>query len=138
MSRCTDLSHHCSTRDVEHDSGYPRRFIRRQEFGGTFVDAGSVGIDEQVFSLYAATESRLFIGETGGMAQVWTGSANATNAAFGGNVEFLVELEGDKSSCGIDAFLVERLFDRWERRWGRAETDPHTARLQALVGVARV
>src|SRR6266508_3122845 len=38
----------------------------------------------------------------------------------------------------MGAFLIERLFDRWERRRGRAETDPHTARLQALVGVARV
>jgi hypothetical protein len=49
--------------------------------------------------------AKLYIGETGGLAQVWTGSANATNAAFGGNVEFLLELEGDKSTCGIEAFL---------------------------------
>lgn len=49
--------------------------------------------------------AKLYIAETGGLAQVWTGSANATNAAFGGNIEFLVELEGDKTRCGIDAFL---------------------------------
>jgi hypothetical protein len=36
---------------------------------------------------------------------VWTGSANATDAAFNGNVEFLVELLGKKSRCGIQAVL---------------------------------
>ena len=41
-------------------------------------------------------------------ARVWTGSANATGAAFGGNVEFLVELEGKKSHCGVDAVIGQR------------------------------
>lgn len=51
--------------------------------------------------------AKLYIAEEGGRARVWTGSANATNAAFGGNIEFLVELLGDKSKCGIDAFLAQ-------------------------------
>ncbi len=38
---------------------------------------------------------------------VFTGSANATRAAFNRNVEFLVELRGKKSRCGIDALLGE-------------------------------
>jgi hypothetical protein len=51
--------------------------------------------------------AKLYIVEEGGRARVWTGSANATNAAFGGNIEFLVELLGDRSKCGIDAFLTQ-------------------------------
>jgi hypothetical protein len=56
---------------------------------------------ENLYGLHA----KLYIGETGGLAQIWTGSANATHAAFDANIEFLVELEGDKRTCGIDAFL---------------------------------
>ncbi|MHB1330266.1 MAG: phospholipase D family protein, partial [Gemmatimonadales bacterium] len=49
--------------------------------------------------------AKLFIADRGWNATVWTGSANATSAAFNGNVEFLVELTGKKSKVGIDAFL---------------------------------
>lgn len=49
--------------------------------------------------------AKLYIAEHGWDASVFTGSANATSAAFGGNVEFLVELVGKKSRVGIDAFL---------------------------------
>jgi hypothetical protein len=49
--------------------------------------------------------SKLFVSEYHHSARLWTGSANATNAAFNGNVEFLVELEGPRSLCGIEAVL---------------------------------
>lgn len=52
--------------------------------------------------------AKLFIADRGWDASVWTGSANATNAAFDGNVEFLVELIGKKSRLGIDAFLAKQ------------------------------
>jgi len=39
-------------------------------------------------------------------ARMFVGSANATNAAFGSNVEFLTELRGKRSDLGIDALLV--------------------------------
>jgi hypothetical protein len=39
---------------------------------------------------------------------VWTGSANATDAAFHGNVEFMVELEGRKDRCGVRAVLGDQ------------------------------
>lgn len=51
--------------------------------------------------------AKLFIADVGWNAHVWTGSANATTAAFGGNVEFLVELVGKKSKLGIDATIGE-------------------------------
>ena len=54
----------------------------------------------------AGIHAKLYIIESGGQARVWTGSANATNAAYGGNIEFLVEFVGDKTKCGIDSFLT--------------------------------
>ena len=52
--------------------------------------------------------AKLFVSEFHHSARMWTGSANATNAAFSGNVEFLVELQGARSACGIDAVLEGR------------------------------
>jgi hypothetical protein len=49
--------------------------------------------------------AKLYVADAGWDARIWMGSANATNAAFGGNVEFLVELIGKKSKVGIDALL---------------------------------
>ncbi len=49
--------------------------------------------------------AKLFIAEAGRLAHVFTGSANATDAAFTANHEILVELIGSKSKVGIDALL---------------------------------
>ena len=49
--------------------------------------------------------AKLYVADAGWRGRVWTGSANATDAAFGPNVEFLVEMEGSKDRCGVDAFL---------------------------------
>jgi hypothetical protein len=49
--------------------------------------------------------AKLFVTEVGDRVQVWTGSANATGPAFGGNVEFLVELGGRKDRVGIDKVI---------------------------------
>lgn len=48
---------------------------------------------------------KLYVADAGAEGRVWTGSANATDAAFSKNVEFLVELRGKKKHCGIDAIL---------------------------------
>ena len=49
--------------------------------------------------------AKLFVIDDGWNARVFTGSANATDAAFTRNVEFLVELGGKKTRCGIGAVL---------------------------------
>jgi hypothetical protein len=51
--------------------------------------------------------AKLFVIDEGWKAHVFTGSANATNAAFGGNVEFLVRLTGMKSKLGVGVFMDE-------------------------------
>lgn len=47
--------------------------------------------------------AKTFVVERGRVATVVTGSANATAAGFGGNVEFDVALEGPRSTCGVTA-----------------------------------
>lgn len=49
--------------------------------------------------------AKVYVGDYGARASVWTGSANATKTAFERNVEFLVELLGKRSLCGVDAVL---------------------------------
>jgi hypothetical protein len=49
--------------------------------------------------------AKLYVADDGWNAHVWTGSANASDAAFGANVEMLVQLTGKKSKVGVDEFL---------------------------------
>lgn len=49
--------------------------------------------------------AKLYVSESGWDAHVWTGSANATGAAFERNVELLVELIGPRKRFGIDALM---------------------------------
>ena len=51
--------------------------------------------------------AKLYVADCGKDARVWTGSANATEAAFSVNVEFLVELRGRRADLGIDILLRE-------------------------------
>jgi len=52
--------------------------------------------------------AKTYVIERGHAAHVLLGSANATNAAFNGNIEFLVELVGTKSKLGIETFLGDK------------------------------
>ena len=49
--------------------------------------------------------AKLYVADAGWDSYFWTGSANATSAAFSNNIEFLVELKGKKSRVGIEKFL---------------------------------
>ncbi|MEV0842018.1 phospholipase D family protein [Actinocatenispora sera] len=51
--------------------------------------------------------AKMYVVEYAQRARVLIGSANATRAAFAGNVEFLVELAGTKWKLGIDTMLGE-------------------------------
>jgi hypothetical protein len=51
--------------------------------------------------------AKIYVADAGWDAHVWTGSANATDAAFERNVEILVKLSGKKTKVGIDAILGE-------------------------------
>jgi len=51
--------------------------------------------------------AKLFVVDSGWNSNLWTGSANATNAGFEHNVEFLVQLRCKKSKGGIGVILGE-------------------------------
>lgn len=65
------------------------------------VEAKTLSPTQQLSGLHA----KLFVADDGWNAHVWTGSANATTAAFDKNVEFLVRLYGKKKRCGVDTLL---------------------------------
>ena len=66
------------------------------------------GIAESPEYQLQGLHAKCYVADAGGDARVWTGSANATGPAFGGNVEFLVELTGAKRLFGVDVTLGER------------------------------
>src|SRR5690606_32518818 len=59
--------------------------------------------------LFGGLHAKLFVFDTPDGAVVLTGSANATEAAFGGNVEVLTELRGPggPGGVGVDSVLGE-------------------------------
>jgi len=50
--------------------------------------------------------AKIYVADQGWNALIWTGSANATGAAFNKNVEFMLALAGKKSVAGIDALMA--------------------------------
>jgi hypothetical protein len=85
---------------------------RREDFDDVYVlnpsavpEEGSEESTEAGSSALYGLHAKLYVADAGRKARVWTGSANATNAAFERNVEFLVELGGKKGYCGIDSLL---------------------------------
>jgi hypothetical protein len=66
---------------------------------------GNVEATPSVAEAQRGLHAKLFVFERGHQVQLWTGSANATNRAFSGNTEFIVELRGTRKQGGIDAIL---------------------------------
>lgn len=71
--------------------------------------------DSEVEAL-SGLHAKLYVADDGWNGRVWTGSANATTAAFSHNVEFLVELVGKKSFCGVSA-MMERAKTKADARF---------------------
>ena len=65
------------------------------------------GDDDQTSSSLGDLHAKVVITERARRAHLFVGSANATGAAFGGNIEILVELAGGRSALGIDATLAD-------------------------------
>lgn len=88
--------------------------------------------------------AKLYIAENGWNADLWTGSANATNAAFYNNIEFMVKMSGKRIQVGIDALLQQdsdssllSLLCEYQEPNNAASQDPVLVRLQQLVESAR-
>ncbi len=85
--------------------------------------------------------AKLYIVERSRLAHVFIGSANATSAAFGGNVEFLVELVTGATKMGVASFLddeagIGAILEPYDAVGG-AEADPIEEALRQLLDVLR-
>jgi hypothetical protein len=98
--------------------------------------------------LLSGLHAKVYVADEGWNARMWIGSANATSAALERNVEFMVELRGKRSRCGVDACLGSKgngeggegfgeLLARYEPRDDALAGDPELERLEALVDSAR-
>ena len=86
-----------------------------QQLTGELAEVGQMfSLNEQAETPEAAEDdiplsrglhAKCYVIDNGWKASIWTGSANATEQAFNGNIEFLVELMGPKSKFGVDALL---------------------------------
>jgi hypothetical protein len=89
--------------------------------------------------------AKVYIADAGWDARIWTGSANATDAAFNGNVEFLVELKGKKSRYGINTLLggtddkatLSALLHEYKPSESPPDSDAEQLSLEAVVEDAR-
>ncbi|MGN9769071.1 hypothetical protein ACTMS2_28340 [Micromonospora sp. SD12] len=108
---------------------------------GTFVVSALAGLpaeeapsgQEVLHGLHA----KVYVVEKGHQARVLLGSANATDAAFSGNVELLVELVGSRSQWGINALLgpgagFREILEPYERQ-DATEPEPEAGILRDLV-----
>ena len=68
---------------------------------------GGAELEKETGNSLSGLHAKLFVADAGWNANVWTGSANATNAAFKNNVEFLVQLTGKRSRWGIDTLVTQ-------------------------------
>ena len=84
-----------------------------------------------------ALHAKIIVKEQGHSAHVFIGSPNATDAAYGGNVEILVELIGGRSALGIDTLLgdLAKVLEPCQIQGDRAlsETDELQATLDELL-----
>jgi hypothetical protein len=105
------------------------------------------GADARIdpFGEGSGLHAKLYVGNDGWDAHVWTGSANATTAAFNGNIEFLVRLKGKRSTFGVDSLLSRQegatnfrdLLVRFEPLSTPIEENPIDAELDDLLEQTR-
>jgi hypothetical protein len=89
--------------------------------------------------------AKLYVTEDGATARVWTGSANATTAAFERNIEFLVELTGHRKNVGLDMLLTPdsksvrfiNLLTPADNLVGTAPEDPDVVTLERSIDALR-
>ncbi|MFO0821178.1 MAG: phospholipase D family protein [Pirellulales bacterium] len=81
------------------------RYFTMEEGLETGLSGGEDSTEVAVTETLSGLHAKVFVADAGWKAHLWTGSANATTAAFNGNVEFLVEMIGKKSALGIDATI---------------------------------
>ena len=105
------------------------------------LDGDSLGNDLDAQPILTGLHAKLYVTERNRRAHVFIGSANATGAAFTGNVEFLVELVGGATRLGVATFLgldapFRSLLEEYSAEGG-AEPDPQDEAWRKLEDVLR-
>jgi hypothetical protein len=85
--------------------GHIRFFTLKDRVRSEPADGEAAPTRENEAIELADLHAKLYLTEIGAEAHVWTGSANATAAAFGGNVEFIAELTGPRKYLGLDGMM---------------------------------
>lgn len=81
------------------------RFEGRLVLSPAAVPTSEVTDEEDEQRTLVGLHAKLYVAEIGKTATWFSGSANATGAAFGGNIEALIELRGTRRTVGIDSIL---------------------------------
>ena len=88
-------------------------------------------------SLLGALHAKIVVKEVGQRAHLFMGSPNATDAAYGGNIEILVEMIGGRTALGIDTLLgdLAKVLEPCEITGGKvlSETEELQATLEDLL-----
>lgn len=71
------------------------------------LPAGQMVTAEDPGVPFEGLHAKVFVFDHDSTATVLTGSANATTAGFGTNVEFICELTGPRRALGVDALMAE-------------------------------
>jgi hypothetical protein len=83
------------------------RFEDRFVLSPAAVPVSDVADDSHVLRPLVGLHAKLYVTEDASRATWYAGSANATSAAFAGNVEAIVELRGAKHKVGIGQLLAD-------------------------------
>jgi hypothetical protein len=83
------------------------RFESRLVLSPAAVPVSDIADDFDVLRPLVGLHAKLYVTEDGARANWYAGSANATSAAFAGNVEALVELKGARRKVGIGQLLAD-------------------------------
>jgi hypothetical protein len=81
------------------------RFEKRLVLSPAAVPSSELTDEDDAQRPLVGLHAKLYVVELGSRTTWFCGSANATAAAFGGNVEALVELRGAKRAIGVDQLL---------------------------------
>ena len=100
---------------------------------------------EPVVPALQGLHAKLVVADVPYGARFWTGSANLTDAAFNGNVEFVTELRGKKAACGVDAIIgdhrtrlgLRRLVEPYEPDTVEGRKPGEQEDLERRLGIAR-
>ncbi len=114
-------------------------------------DDSADAIDDETDDL-SGLHAKAFVADRGRHTHLWTGSANATDAAFSGNIEFLIELRGPRRRYGVqtlvrpadqreapgaEAMHFDNLLDPYHRADEPTETDEERQEAERLVDQCR-